>query len=661
MAKRWHPGHYMHCSDGVARSGLADWKRVFVASNPNFKGYQVTIYWGQTESTLGNYSALYTQLDTMRAAARADGKKIWLRLFERSFVGYARPRPMPQYVSDNGWDFASSGSENIWAPKLWESGCKAAFLDWCEAVATYCAANPEFVMLSTEEYRIQGDYQQPGFTWDLLNLLWRDVADRLLAHAGDCPVQISAGWGPTWPPDYAVDKAVLDQLVLGTRKVATGPTDLRKDNNSGSAFLSTNFGSFMTNPTDHPSRPGYRGIAVFCCNYEWSNYSSVESPAEHLRWGVDDLGLHFIGWDPDVEATTGMAWNWSHALAAVNNAGGRINTARPANVSDTGEPPPPVDPVLPRPMLLNWFLKTVTGRLNWKTIGASANSAPVWNAPAAQTGYVGVAFSFTPTLASGSPASTFSKVSGPAWASVNSGTGQVTGTPTSAASVADVVVGANNGVGPTVNVTVPIAVLAAPVAFAWVTGATLPNAVQGEPYYQVLQYVGAEPATITQTAGGLPAGLARVGNTVIGTPTVVGGPTSMTLEGDNAYGPPASRAFSITVVAASAKPVITTTTLPGGQVGVAGSWTIASTGSGTRTLSVVGGALPPGVAVTAPTAASDQVTGAPTQPGGYVFTAKVDNGIGTPAFAVFAINIAPAGTTEVAPSPWTRFARAGGL
>lgn len=656
MAKRWHPGHYMHCSDGVARSGLADWKRVFVAANSNFKGYQVTIYWGQTESTLGDYSALYTQLDAIRAAAQADGKKIWLRMFERSFVGYSRPRPMPQYVSDNGWDFASSGSENIWAPKLWEDDCKAAFLDWCEAVAIYCAANPEFVMLSTEEYRIQGDYQQPGFTWAALHDLWQDVADRLLANAGDCPIQISAGWGESYPPDYNVDKPILDELVLGTRKVATGPTDLRKDNNSGSAFLSTNFGSFMTNAPDHPSRPGYRGIAVFCCNYEWSNYNSVEPPAEHLRWGVDDLGLHFIGWDPDVEASTGMAWNWSHALAAVNNAGGRINTARPANVSDTGEPPPPDDPVLPRPMLLNWFPKTVTSRLNWKTIGATATSAPVWSTPAAQTAYVGVAFSFTPTLASGYPASTFSKVSGPSWASVNSSTGEVTGTPSSAASVADVVVGANNGVGSTVNVTVPITVLAAPAAFSWVTGATLPNAVQGEPYYQVLQYLGAEPVTFTVTAGSLPAGLTRVGNTISGTPTTVGGPTSLTLEGDNAYGSPASRAFSITVGAPSALPVITTSSLPSATVGVSYSQTIAATGTGTITRAVVSGALPPGLSL-APTTGA--LTGTPTAAGGYGFTVRATNaytdGV-APIEVTYYLVVASTSTPPVA-SPWAQFVR----
>lgn len=653
--KRWAPGHYMQCTDADNRSGIAQWKRDFVKSNGNIVGYQVSIWWGQTEGALGDYTNLYAQLNAIKAAAQADGKKVWLRLYERSFHGFARPRPFPQYVSDNGWDYSSFGGENIWAPRMWEGGCKAAFLDWCEAAAAYCAANQEFVLISTEEYTIQGAHLQAGYTDAAIDDLWRDVADRMLAVAGDCVVHINTGWGAAYPPLYARDKAILDQLALGTRKVALGPTNIRKD--GGQAFLSTTFGSFMTNPPDHPSRPGYRGIAVLTGNYEWTpDYLSVESPAEHLRFAVDDLGLHYIAWDPDPQPGMGLPWTWNDVIAAINAAGGRINFARPANVAGDA-PPVVVPPDLTLPTFLAFdAIEVASGVLAFTRIAASVNEAPVWNTPAAQTAYVGVAFSFTPTLASGSPASTFSKVSGPSWASVNSSTGEVTGTPSSAASVADVVVGANNGVGSTVNVTVPITVLAAPVAFSWVTGATLPNAVQGEPYYQVLQYLGAEPVTFTVTAGSLPAGLTRVGNTISGTPTTVGGPTSLTLEGDNAYGPPASRAFSITVGAPSALPVITTSSLPSATVGVSYSQTIAATGTGTITRAVVSGALPPGLSL-APTTGA--LTGTPTAAGGYGFTVRATNaytdGV-APIEVTYYLVVAPTSTPPVA-SPWAQFVR----
>lgn len=651
--KRWAPGHYMHCTEAEGRTGISQVKREFVRSNPNFIGYQVTIYWGQTEVTLGNYSALYTQLDAILAAAQADGKKIWLRMFERSFVGYARPRPMPQYVTDNGWDYTTSGSENIWAVRLWESGAKAAFLDWCEEVAKYCALHPEFVLLSTEEYRVQGDYNQPGFTWSALHQLWRDVADRLLTHAGDCVVHLSTGWAESYPPRYAADKPILDQLALAPRKVALGPTDLRKDDNNGNAFLSTNFGAFMTNPVDHPIAPGYRGLSVFCANYEWINYQSVESPAEHLRWGVDELGLHYIGWDPDVGPEQNMRWNWNDALAAVNAAGGRINLARPAHVAGSAPVVVPPDRTLPFFMDFDEIVDPVTGALNWTAIGAAINEAPAWASAAIQTANVGAPFSFTPTLAVvGFPAPSFSKVSGPSWASVDSADGEITGTPTGSPTTATVVVRADNGVAPAVDLAVEIVVSATIVAPV-ISTTTIPSAEEGATYYVPLSAGGTAPFTWTLEGTGAPDGLGISATSgVLFGPITESGSFTFTVRCTGPTGLYDEQTYSIEVGSTGNAPAFTTSTLDDATLGDAYSETIGATGATPRSFEVVAGALPPGLELDDETG---EVFGATTLAGGFPFTVKLSNAYGE-VFRQFSIRVLPAEASTTV-SPWTAVLR----
>lgn len=327
---RWFPGHYLQATNAVDRSGMDMSKRSYIQGNPNFVGYQVSIFWGQTEVSDGDFSGLYRQLGDAVAAARADGKKLWIRLFERSFHGGSRPRPFPQYISNAGGDYYSVGSENIWAPKLWEPFVKERFIRWAEKVAEYAAANPEIVLISNEEYTIQGSWLQAGYSGAAMDQLWRDYAARMRAKAGPCLIHVNTGWSTVWPLNYVQDKAALDPLVY-THRVGIGPTDLRKDNNQGSATLATNFGAFMFNETYAP-QAGYQGQTFFTINYEWPDYNSVESPLAHLQWAYDTLKVHFIGWDPDPSVGSGMPWNWTHALSAVNSTNGLIRREKPALV-----------------------------------------------------------------------------------------------------------------------------------------------------------------------------------------------------------------------------------------------------------------------------------------------------------------------------------------
>lgn len=645
--KRWAPGHYMQCTDADNRNGIAQWKRDFVKTNGNIVGYQVSIWWGQTEGALGDYTNLYAQLNAIKAAAQADGKKVWLRLYERSFHGFARPRPFPQYVSDNGWDYTSTGGQNIWAPRIWEDDCKAAFLDWCEAAAAYCAANQEFVLISTEEYTIQGAHLQAGYTDAAIDELWRDVADRMLSVAGDCVVHINTGWGAAYPPLYARDKAILDQLALGTRKVALGPTNIRKD--GGQGFLATTFGSFMANPPDHPSRPGYRGIAVLTGNYEWDpDYYSAESPAEHLRFAVDELGLHYIAWDPDPQPGMGLPWNWNDVIAAINAAGGRINFTRPANVAGTA-PPVVVPPDLTLPTFLAFDAVEVTsGVLAFTLIAASVNEAPVWNPATQQTATLGAAFSFAPTVASGFPTPTFTKQSGPSWASVNSTTGEITGTPTGSPGLYWVVVRASNSVG-NADISVPIEVFAAPVA-PTITTTSLPNAEQNGAYYQPLSAGGTGPFVWSIASGALPPGvtLSASSGVVSGAATTLGA-YSFTVRCTGPTGLFDDQALTITVGATGNAPVITAIALDDATLGASYSDTITATGAAPLLFRVVAGAPPPGLAVDDETGA---VTGTPTLAGGFPFTVEVSNAFDPPAVRQFSIRVVGAASSAT-PSPWT--------
>ena len=327
-AARWFPGHYLQATDAVNRSGMDMGKRSLIQDDPNFIGYQVSLFWGQTETAQDDYSALERQLTDAVDAARADGKKLWLRVFERSFHGTTRPRPFPHYISDAGGDFLSSGSQNIWAPKVWEPFVKERFLRWAEKVAEFTSAHPEVVLISSEEYTIQGAWEQPGYSGEAVDQLWRDFAARVGPKAAPCLVHVNTGWSTVYPPDFPRDRHTLDRL-LEAYKVGLGPTDLRRDTTEGSATLSTNFGSFMFNrPTD--PQPGFQGQAFFALQYEWPDYNSTESPLAHLHWAYDVLQVHYLAWDPDPGPGTGMPWSWNDAQAAVDSTDGLIRTAKPS-------------------------------------------------------------------------------------------------------------------------------------------------------------------------------------------------------------------------------------------------------------------------------------------------------------------------------------------
>lgn len=292
---------------------------------------------------------------------------------------------------------------------------------------------------------------------------------------------------------------------------------------------------------------------------------------------------------------------------------------------------------------------TTPDTVTWTTLeDGTATTAPSWGpatsiAPAtAGAAYTGSA------VASGVPTPTHSIVSAspPAWLTYSSA-GSFSGTAPASAQVYTLTLRATNSAG-SADVTVALAV----VDGALITTTSLPNAVQGVAYSQPLAATGVEPFAWSVISGSLPTGLALAGPLISGTPSGSAGTASFTVQMTDALGRTDTQALSITVGASSAVPVITTTTLPAGTIGVAYSQTIAVTGTGTITRAVVSGALAPGLSLNPTTGA---VTGTPTASGGFGLTVRATGDYGYVEQTYYLI--IAAGASEPVASPWARFAR----
>lgn len=315
----------------------------------------------------------------------------------------------------------------------------------------------------------------------------------------------------------------------------------------------------------------------------------------------------------------------------------------------------PPTPAGPAPTKGRWvdIYNPSSPKGRWTDIAASANVAPSWGPATQLTATIGVAFSFTPPLLAGTPAPTFSKVSGPSWASVNSSTGQITGTPTGSPTSTTIVVRATNAAAPSgVDITLPLEVVAAPIAPV-VTTTSLPNAEQNAPYYQALAATGTGPFTWSIASGALPAGMTLSASSgVISGAATATGTASFTVRATGPTGLFDDQALSIVVGAAGNAPAITTVSLPDSTAGSAYSQTLGATGATPRTWTIVAGALPPGMTLNASTGA---ITGTSSVPGGYAFTVRLANAYDAVELQL-SIRVLPVGAST-AVSPWTAVLR----
>ncbi len=255
---------------------------------------------------------------------------------------------------------------------------------------------------------------------------------------------------------------------------------------------------------------------------------------------------------------------------------------------------------------------------------------------------VGSAGSFTVTT-SGTPAPSLTKTgalpNGVTFTDNGNGTATLSGTPAASTGGSyPITITAHNGIGSdatqsfTLTVNQAAAITSANnAAFAESTPGTLTVTVTGFPL-PTLSETGALPTGVTFNAGtGVLSGTPAAGT---------GGAYPITFTAHNGVGSDALQSFTLTVDQAAA---ITSTGSASFTFGVAGSFSVTTTGKPAPALSETG-TLPPGVTFIDNGNGTATLSGTPTTGSGgiYTFTITAHNGVGTDATQTFTFTIAKA-------------------
>jgi len=248
---------------------------------------------------------------------------------------------------------------------------------------------------------------------------------------------------------------------------------------------------------------------------------------------------------------------------------------------------------------------------------------PVINSATTATGQVGVAFSYQIT-ATNSPTS-FAASPLPAGVTVNTTTGLISGTPTTAGTTS-VSMTATNAGGTSTAVTLVITINPAKPS---ITSPTTATGQVGVPFsYQIT----ASNSPTSFGASPLPAGLAINATTglISGTPVTVG-TTNVSLTATNATG--ISTPVTLVLTINPPSPVITPPNPINGRTGAAFTYQITANNNPTS-YSATG--LPPGLSINTTTGL---ISGTPTAPGIYPVTIGATNSGGAAAPVVLTITI----------------------
>jgi hypothetical protein len=282
------------------------------------------------------------------------------------------------------------------------------------------------------------------------------------------------------------------------------------------------------------------------------------------------------------------------------------------------------------------FTATVTDALS-NTASASL-SISIATAPAISTsslagGQVGIAYSASLLATGGTLPYSWGITAGalPAGLGLNTGTGAISGTP-SASGTFNFTVTVTDGFGQTDNKALSIAVNPA----VSVTTTSLPGGQVGVSYNAaVVAGGGTLPYSWSITVGALPAGLGLNTGTgaISGTPSAAG-TFNFTVTVTDGLAQTSFKALSIAVNPAVS---VTTTSLPGGQVGASYNASVAATG-GTLPYSwgITVGALPAGLGLNSGTGA---ISGTPSASGTFNFTVNVTDALGQSAPKALSIAI----------------------
>lgn len=271
------------------------------------------------------------------------------------------------------------------------------------------------------------------------------------------------------------------------------------------------------------------------------------------------------------------------------------------------------------------------------SLGITVNPPPAIATTSLPAGTVGTAYSATLQSAGGTAPITWSISAGtlPAWASFNTVSGALTGTPTAAGSTNISVIATDKAGVKTAATALSLAIAPAPLAF---TTTTLPAATKGAAYSATLQASGGTgPYAFSLASGSLPTWANLTAGVISGTPNATGS-TSFTVQVTDSAATPAKATQALTLtVNPPAALAISTTTLPAATVGVAYSTSVQATGGiAPYTWGVSSGTLPAWASLATSTGV---ISGTPSGTGSASFTLQVKDSQGTPATASQALTL----------------------
>ncbi|CAJ0793742.1 hypothetical protein LMG19083_02478 [Ralstonia psammae] len=311
---------------------------------------------------------------------------------------------------------------------------------------------------------------------------------------------------------------------------------------------------------------------------------------------------------------TGMTLSSGGVLSGTPTAGGAFNFTVTATDSSAGSGP-------------------YTGSRAYSFV-VNAPTLSITPASGSLSASAGVAYSQTFSTSGGTSPYTYSIVvnsgSLPTGVSFNSGTGVLSGTPTSTGTVNFTITATDSSTGTGPYITSGTYTLTTSAPTISLSPASLPASTVGVAYSQTATASGgAAPYGYAVTSGALPAGLSLSSSTgaITGTPTA-GGTFNFTVTATDANSYTGARAYSLTVNAPTI--AVSPTTLPGGTIATAYSQTItASGGTSPYSYAISAGALPTGMALTS----GGVLSGTPTAGGTFNFTVTANDsstGTGTP-------------------------------
>lgn len=259
---------------------------------------------------------------------------------------------------------------------------------------------------------------------------------------------------------------------------------------------------------------------------------------------------------------------------------------------------------------------------------------------------VGSVFSQTFTQTGGTGTFTWSFTGTlPPGLSLNTTTGALTGTPTTAGTYTFTIVGTNTAQNCSGSRTYTVTVSCPTIT---VSPNTLPNAPIGQAYSQtVTQTGGTGTITWSVSSGTLPTGvtLNSTSGVISGTPTVAGSYT-FTITATDAFG--CTGIHNYTIVVACPTISLNPGTLPPGNVGFAYNQTITVTGStNSFTFAVSSGTLPPGVTLNT---TSGVLSGTASTAGTYTFTITATDTYGCTTSTTYTVTISPCTPLVVNPA-----------